>query len=40
MSTTDPTPEGEPLARDIMTTPVITVPPTMTVEGPRGPVPR
>ena len=27
-TTTDATPEGEPLVRDIMTTPVITVPPT------------
>jgi CBS domain-containing protein len=32
MSTTDPTPEGEPLVRDIMTTPVITVPSTMTIK--------
>jgi CBS domain-containing protein len=31
-TTTDPTPEGEPLVRDIMTVPVITVPPTMTVK--------
>ena len=31
-TTTDPTPEGEPLVRDIMTTPVITVPPTMTIK--------
>ena len=31
MSTTDPRP-GEPLVRDIMTAPVITVPPTMTVK--------
>jgi CBS domain-containing protein len=32
MSTTDATPEGEPLVRDIMTVPVITVPPTMTIK--------
>ena len=33
MSTsTDPTPGGEPLARDIMTTPAITVPPEMSVK--------
>jgi CBS domain-containing protein len=32
MSTTDATPEGEPLVRDIMTTPVVTVPPTMTIK--------
>ena len=31
-TTTDAPPEGEPLVRDIMTTPVITVPPTMTVK--------
>ena len=31
-TTTDAKPEGEPLVRDIMTTPVITVPPTMTVK--------
>ena len=31
-TTTDPTPEGEPLVRDIMTAPVITVPPTMTIK--------
>jgi CBS domain-containing protein len=33
MSTsTDPTPEGEPLARDIMTTPAITVPTDMSIK--------
>ncbi len=32
MSTTDAPTEGEPLVRDIMTTPVITVPPSMTVK--------
>jgi len=31
-TTTDARPEGEPLCRDIMTTPVITVPPSMTVK--------
>jgi CBS domain-containing protein len=31
-TTTDAKPEGEPLVRDIMTTPVITVSPTMTVK--------
>ena len=31
-TTTDATPEGEPLCRDIMTTPVITVPPSMAVK--------
>jgi CBS domain-containing protein len=31
-TTTEPTPEGEPLVRDIMTVPVITVPPTMTIK--------
>jgi CBS domain-containing protein len=31
-TTTDAKPEGEPLCRDIMTTPVITVPPSMTVK--------
>ena len=32
MSTTDAPAEGEPLVRDIMTTPVITVPSSMTVK--------
>jgi CBS domain-containing protein len=32
MSTTDTPPEGEPLARDIMTTPAITVTPDVTVK--------
>ena len=32
MNTTEPTPEGEPLVRDIMTAPVVTVPSTMTVK--------
>jgi CBS domain-containing protein len=32
MSTTEPPVEGDTLARDIMTTPVITVPPTMTIK--------
>ena len=31
-TTTDARPEGEPLCRDIMTTPVITVPPSMAVK--------
>ena len=31
-TTTDARPEGEPLCRDIMTTPVITVPSSMTVK--------
>ncbi|HEY5169407.1 MAG TPA: CBS domain-containing protein [Thermoleophilia bacterium] len=31
-TTTDAKPEGEPLVRDIMTTPVITVPPAMTIK--------
>jgi CBS domain-containing protein len=31
-TTTDARPEGEPLVRDIMTVPVITVPPTMTIK--------
>jgi CBS domain-containing protein len=31
-TTTEPTPEGEPLVRDIMTVPVVTVPPTMTIK--------
>jgi CBS domain-containing protein len=31
-TTTDAKPEGEPLVRDIMTTPVVTVPPTMTIK--------
>ena len=32
MSTTDALPEGEPLVRDIMTTPVVSVPSSMTVK--------
>ena len=32
MSTTDPAPEGEALVRDIMTTPVVSVPSSMTVK--------
>jgi len=32
MSTTDTPPEGEPLARDIMTTPAVTVTPDVTVK--------
>jgi CBS domain-containing protein len=32
MTTTDPAPEGEALVRDIMTTPVVSVPSSMTVK--------